>query len=115
MARKEKPRTVCSDQKRFLYARSNNDAWIEVTLDEFETIRLIDYEHLTQQECAHMMKIARTTVQAIYERARYKLAEALLHEKSICVQGGTYRLCDHPKSEMHCLKNRKSSEESIRS
>ncbi len=103
---------MCSDQKRYLLSRSKSDSWIEVTVDEFETIRLIDYENLTQQECAHMMKVARTTVQAIYERARYKIAEALLKEKSICVKGGTYRLCDHPKTEIHCLKHRDQAEES---
>ncbi|MFP4177583.1 MAG: DUF134 domain-containing protein [Acholeplasmataceae bacterium] len=106
MPRKEKPRTVCSDRKRYLFSRSKGQPAIEVTLDEFETLRLIDFEKLTQHECARMMGIARTTVQAIYERARYKLAEALLSERGVCVQGGTYRLCNHPETEVHCLKNR---------
>lgn len=88
MGRKEKPRTVCSDQKRRLYSHKKNDQIIWMTCDEFETIRLIDYEKLTQEKCARMMNIARTTVQAIYERARHKLAEALFLEKSICVEVG---------------------------
>lgn len=38
-------------------------------LDEYECVRLLDYEGLTQEECAARMGIARTTVTAIYMRA----------------------------------------------
>lgn len=43
---------------------------IILNIDEYETIRLLDGEGLTQQECAQRMGIARTSVQAIYESAR---------------------------------------------
>ena len=39
--------------------------------------RLMDLEGLTQQECAKQMDVARTTVQSIYEQARYSLLKAL--------------------------------------
>ena len=37
---------------------------IELALDEFEAIRLIDLLSCTQAECADQMGVARTTIQA---------------------------------------------------
>ena len=38
--------------------------------------------------------VARTTVQKIYEEARYKLADALINGKELSIEGGEFRLCD---------------------
>ena len=65
---------------------------ITMTLDEYECIRLIDREKLTQEQCAQRMDIARTTVTGIYESARGKLAEALVDGKTLRIGGGSYRL-----------------------
>ncbi|MCC6094238.1 MAG: DUF134 domain-containing protein [Eubacterium sp.] len=62
----------------------------EVTLsvDEFEVIRLLDLEHMTQSETADQMHVARTTVTAIYDRARTKLADSLVNGKQLRIEGG---------------------------
>ena len=65
-----------------------------MTVDEYETIRLIDFEGLTQEECAGQMNIARTTVQRIYTVARKKIADSLINSKMLKIEGGDYRLCD---------------------
>lgn len=64
-----------------------------MTIDEFETIRLIDLEGLTQEECARQMNVARTTVQSIYNIARKKLADSLVNGKNLRIEGGNYKLC----------------------
>lgn len=61
---------------------------IRMTVDEFETLRLLDDEGLTQEACAARMNIARTTVTAIYDSARKKVANALVHGKRLLITGG---------------------------
>ena len=76
---------------------------IEVTVDEYEAVRLIDLLGLTQEECAAQMNVARTTVQAIYDSAREKLARMLAEGRPLAVQGGTYDLCGQAE---HCCGRR---------
>lgn len=98
MPRPRKWRKVCSlpESNRFgpLSAKINAKDYITMTVDEYETIRLIDMQGFTQEQCADQMRIARTTVQRIYNEARTKLAESLVNGKVLRIEGGDYRLCD---------------------
>lgn len=65
-----------------------------MTLDEYETIRLIDLEEYTQHECAKQMNISRTTAAEIYKSARYKMADSVVNGKKLLITGGNYQFCD---------------------
>src|SRR5210317_1089760 len=61
---------------------------ITLHLDEFETIRLLDYQGLDQEKAAELMGISRPTVTRVYARARQKIAEALTEGKAVIIEGG---------------------------
>ncbi len=96
MARKQRCRCIGGypDHWEFSPEEAAEGDAIVMSLDEFETIRLLDRDGLTQEQCAECMGVARTTVTAIYDSARRKLAEALIDGKRLQIRGGNYRLSD---------------------
>ena len=70
---------------------------VRMTVDEFEALRLLDNEGLTQEACASRMNIARTTVTSIYDSARKKVAEALVNGKRLLITGGC---CEYLPAEI---------------
>jgi len=102
MPRPTKFRTVCHfpGTLEFLPTQpGNNRECVVLTVDEYETIRLIDKEGLSQEQCAAFMQVARTTVQRVYENARKKLATAIVDGRPLNIGGGDYRLCDGQSAE----------------
>jgi predicted DNA-binding protein (UPF0251 family)/predicted Fe-Mo cluster-binding NifX family protein len=65
---------------------------ITLTLDEYETLKLLDAEGMNQEDCANSMGVARTTVTAMYESARRKIAIALVEGKRIRISGGNVEM-----------------------
>jgi len=95
MPRPIKSRRVCCvpESRMFVpHPRRGKLETIVLTVDEFETFRLMDFVGMSQEECAKSMDVARTTVQKIYSDARKKIAEALATSKAIKIEGGDYRL-----------------------
>ena len=105
MPRPQKMRRVCAMPEYASFApchRQQNTGSILMTVDEYETIRLIDKENFSQEECGKYMHIARTTVQQIYDNARKKLAEVVVDGKVLKIEGGDYRLCDGAETTCGC-------------
>jgi predicted DNA-binding protein (UPF0251 family) len=63
---------------------------VTVLYEEFEAIRLADYENLTQEEAAERMNISRPTFTRLYDKARKSVAKAFVEGKAIIIQGGDY-------------------------
>lgn len=59
-----------------------------INLEEYEAIRLCDFELREQLEAAGLMEVSRPTFTRIYENARRKIAQAFVSGKAIVFEGG---------------------------
>lgn len=65
--------------------------FVELLYEEYEAIKLADYDFLNHVEAAQLMGISRPTFARIYESARRKIAKALTECKEIkTVYGNAY-------------------------
>jgi predicted DNA-binding protein (UPF0251 family) len=92
MPRPKCPRHVCGiPDKNYFKPRGIPASDLEeviLTLDEYEAIRLADYEQLYQEEAAGKMNISRQTFGRIIEAAHKKIADVLLNGKALKIKGG---------------------------
>jgi len=61
-------------------------------MDEFEAIRLKDFEDLQQEEAAKKMNISQPTFHRLITLARKKVADALVSGKALRIEGGVYEM-----------------------
>ena len=66
--------------------RKSNEVYL--LLEEYEAIRLLDYQNLTQEEAAVHMDVSRPTLTRIYEEARKKVATAFVEGRDLIFRGG---------------------------
>ncbi len=94
MARPSKMRTICRMPKCcYFTAKGNPVNGINLTVEEFEVIRLIDYVGLNQEQCAGQMDVSRATVQSLYTQARKKMARFLVEGAYLEISGGSFKVC----------------------
>ena len=75
---------------------------VVLNLDEYEAIRLADYEQLYQERAAVRMNISRQTFGRIIEAAHKKIADVLMNGKALKIEGGKVSFnetkpCGHAK------------------
>jgi len=105
MPRPRKFRSVCHFPETLSFVPAEgagSKTPIVLTIDEYETIRLIDKEGLSQEQCSEFMKVARTTVQQVYANARKKLAETIVDGRPLRIEGGDYRICNGDNISRSC-------------
>lgn len=96
MPRPRKHRRVCSRPRCVSFGPcEGSEESATLTIDEYEAIRLIDFEGLTQEQCAVQMQVARTTIQAIYASARKTLAKCIVQGCNLYIDGGDVLYCEH--------------------
>lgn len=97
MPRPRKCRKVCHYPETLAFVpigSGEEKQAVILSIDEYEAVRLIDKEGLSQEVCSEYMHIARTTVQQIYAAARKKLADALVDGLPLRIEGGDFQICD---------------------
>ncbi len=91
MPRPNKSRKVFSNPGAFCFQPVgilNTNDTVELTLDEFEAIRLADYEGLYQGKAAEKMEVSRQTFGNIINSAHKKIADFLINVKTLKITGG---------------------------
>lgn len=59
---------------------------IDITMEEFEAIRLKDVQELQQEECAKEMRVSQSTFQRIISQARRKISNAIVRGAAIRIE-----------------------------
>jgi len=77
---------------------------IQLQIDEYESIRLVNYEMLPQVEAANEMKVSRPTFTRIYNGALKKIARAVVDCKILEIEGGEYEYSQHWYRCKKCFK-----------
>jgi uncharacterized protein len=62
---------------------------IQLYLDEYESIRMADYENLSQDVAAEKMGVSRPTFTRVYNSALKKIAKAFAEGLAIEIEGGS--------------------------
>ena len=123
MPRPRKCRKVCClpDNDGFVPVRGGEELTpIVLNVDEYESIRLIDREGFSQEQCGEYMRIARTTVQQFIHAAApeeiifmrwlrdflCESREGILHSATETAQPTGAEIAIRKKS-IRCTKNRK--------
>ncbi|HAN76567.1 MAG TPA: hypothetical protein DCQ31_01730 [Bacteroidales bacterium] len=94
MPRPQKSRKVCNPPKMQGFKPFGivvcDTEMIIMQYDEYETIKLVNYDNLSQDDAAERMEISRPTLTRIYNSALFKIAQAFVEGKSIIIQGGNF-------------------------
>ncbi|NMC55675.1 MAG: DUF134 domain-containing protein [Eubacteriaceae bacterium] len=119
MPRPRKNKRICKvPEFKYFICGSGQAATINMTCEEYECIRLIDFEGLDQNECAVIMGVGRSSVQRLYESARKIIANSLVEGKRIKIEGGEYDVCPYSKDtywscNKNCMKDKNKSKKSL--
>lgn len=99
---------------------------VSMLFDEYEAVRLLDYEGMNQEQAAVIMNVSRPTLTRIYEKARKTIASAFVEGKMIIIEGGNvqfdkqwfrckrcFKLVDGVENHTPCKDCNPNSEELI--
>jgi uncharacterized protein len=92
MSRPVKPRKLLIPHKNVSFVPEGDSILknesITLLSEEYEVIKLVDYEKMNHFQAAKVLYVSRPTLTRIYERARKKIAESLVELKTLKLEGG---------------------------
>ena len=87
MARPKIPRQICGSPAQSCFKPNSvplaNLERVFLQPDEFEAIRLVDFQGMQQQQAAVEMGVSRQTLANLVKSARKKVADSLLNGKAL--------------------------------
>jgi len=69
-------------------AGDSNQPAVNLLLEEYEALRLCDYDHFNHEEAASMMGVSRPTFTRIYAAALKKIAQSFVTGRTLIIEGG---------------------------
>ncbi|PZX16902.1 putative DNA-binding protein (UPF0251 family) [Breznakibacter xylanolyticus] len=64
---------------------------VTLLFEEYEALRLADYQGMTQEQAAVEMGVSRPTFTRVYEKARCAVARSLVEGRVLLIEGGCYQ------------------------
>ena len=103
MVRPRKPRLVSAYPTftTFVPQGINVTGEAVLSVDEFEAIRLSDFEHLDQENGAALMGVSRHTFGRLLARGRGIIADAMVTGKVLRIEGGSYQVRGPGRKKRH--------------
>ncbi len=75
---------------------------INLSINEYEAIRLCDYENFDHQTSAGKMGVSRPTFTRLIDKAHKKTAESIVGVKDLIIEGGNYSFTKHLLRCLEC-------------
>jgi uncharacterized protein len=95
MARPQKSRTIDTPPQMRGFKPygipCNKPRTIKMSFEEYECIKLVGYDKLSQEQAAERMKISRPTLTRIYNKAINTIATGFIEGRTIEISGGNYQ------------------------
>lgn len=97
-------------------SQKSSNEYIELLYEEYEAIKLADYDIMNHEEAAKIMGVSRPTFARIYESARRKIANALVETKEIktvygnAIMDKNWYVCNNCMARFTIPKTIKSNE-----
>jgi predicted DNA-binding protein (UPF0251 family) len=67
---------------------NSREPYINLLFEEYEALRLCDFDHYNHQQASDLMEVSRPTFTRIYASALKKIAQAFVEGRGILIQGG---------------------------
>ncbi len=90
---------------------NENTTAVYLLIEEYESLRLCDYDQVSHLEASAIMGISRPTFTRIYSSARQKIAKAFVEGSQIIIEGGKVYFdsdwyhCNHCGCDFNNLEN----------